>query len=117
MKLGTLIRLIGQSPSIWLAARANVQTPTEFVKGLRLFVNFCKTKIYTFALIFQSARSQRRRKKNGIQGVKVKEDYIRYTLRLTKEQNEQLKNLAKKNGLTSATMIRFLIMQELNKKE
>ena len=47
----------------------------------------------------------------------MKDDYIRYTLRLTKEQNEQLKNLAKKNGLTSAGMIRFLIMQFINKKE
>ncbi len=45
----------------------------------------------------------------------MKEEYIRYTLRLTKEQNEQLKNLAKKNGLTSAAMIRFLIMQFINK--
>ncbi len=47
----------------------------------------------------------------------MKEDYIRYTLRLTKEQNEKLKALAKRNGLTTAGMIRFLIMQELNKKE
>lgn len=46
----------------------------------------------------------------------MKDEYIRYTLRLTKEQNEQLKNLAKKNGLAVSAMIRFLIMQELNKQ-
>ena len=47
----------------------------------------------------------------------MKEEYIRYTLRLTKEQSEQLKNLAKKNGLSTLSMLRFLIMQELNKNK
>ena len=45
----------------------------------------------------------------------MKEDYIRYSIRLTKQQDEQLKALAEKNGLTMSTMIRYLILQEINK--
>ena len=47
----------------------------------------------------------------------MKDEYIRYTLRLTKDQNEQLKDLAKKNGLSMSAIIRMAIMQVINKKE
>ena len=46
----------------------------------------------------------------------AKEKFKRYTLRLEQEVDENLQRLAKKNGLSMASMIRFLIMQELNKQ-
>lgn len=47
----------------------------------------------------------------------AKEKFKRYTIRLEQEVDENLQRLAKKNGLSMASMIRFLIMQALNKEK